>query len=120
MNWAGHFAPDKVSDAAYSGVARPGFTCTADITTATRTTVTSVPIPAVAVRELTFDTAGQVVKPPKDTKKRKPTDPPPPVLRQAAGTDLRARARAVADYIAGMTDRFAQDEYKRLCAPKEE
>ena len=58
---------------------RPGFTCTADITTATRTTVTSVPIPAVAVRELTFDTAGQVVKPPKDTKKRKPTDPPPPV-----------------------------------------
>ncbi len=58
---------------------RPGFTCTADITTATRTNVTSVPIPAVAVRELTFDAAGQVVKPPKDTKKRKPTDPPPPV-----------------------------------------
>ncbi|MGE0093472.1 MAG: deoxyguanosinetriphosphate triphosphohydrolase [Alphaproteobacteria bacterium] len=47
-------------------------------------------------------------------------DPPPPVLRQAAGGDLRARARAVADYIAGMTDRFALDEHKRLCAPKEE
>ena len=31
---------------------RPGFTCTADITTATRKDVTAVPIPAVAVREL--------------------------------------------------------------------
>src|SRR5262245_3471949 len=30
---------------------RPGFTCTADITTATRKAVTAVPIPAVAVRE---------------------------------------------------------------------
>ena len=34
---------------------RPGFTCTADITTATRAGVTAVPIPAVAVRELVFD-----------------------------------------------------------------
>ncbi len=47
-------------------------------------------------------------------------DPPLPVVRQAAGADPRARARAVADYIAGMTDRFALDEHKRLCAPKEE
>src|SRR6185436_14261714 len=31
---------------------RPGFTCTADITTATRNNVTAAPIPAVAVREL--------------------------------------------------------------------
>ena len=57
---------------------RPGFTCTADITTATRKAVTSVPIPAVAVRELVYDAGGAVVKPPKDAKKRKPTDPPPP------------------------------------------
>src|SRR5207344_436050 len=41
---------------------RPGFTCTADITTATRKDVVSVPIPAVAVRELIYDAHGQVVK----------------------------------------------------------
>ncbi len=29
------------------------------------------------------------------------------------------RARAVADYIAGMTDRFAIEEYRRLCRPEE-
>ena len=43
---------------------RPGFTCTADITTATRTGVTAVPIPAVAVRELVYDANGQIVKQP--------------------------------------------------------
>lgn len=64
---------------------RPGFTCTADITTATRTSVTAVPIPAVAVRELVFDAAGQIVKPPKETKKRKPTDPPPPIRELEPG-----------------------------------
>ena len=64
---------------------RPGFTCTADITTATRASVTAVPIPAVAVRELVYDAAGAVVKPPKDTKKRKPTDPPPPIAELEPG-----------------------------------
>jgi HlyD family secretion protein len=50
---------------------RPGFTCTADITTATRKAVVSVPIPAVAVRELVYDANGQVVKePPKDRRRR--------------------------------------------------
>jgi HlyD family secretion protein len=44
---------------------RPGFTCTADITTATRKNVTAVPIPAVAVRELVYDANGKVVKPPR-------------------------------------------------------
>jgi HlyD family secretion protein len=43
---------------------RPGFTCTADITTATRKGVTAVPIPAVAVRELSNDANGQIVKQP--------------------------------------------------------
>ncbi len=57
---------------------RPGFTCTADITTATRASAVAVPIPAVAVRELVYDANGQVVKPPKEAKKRKPTDPAPP------------------------------------------
>jgi HlyD family secretion protein len=49
---------------------RPGFTCTADITTATRAGVTAVPIPAVAVRELVYDVKGNVVKPPRTTQRR--------------------------------------------------
>ena len=52
---------------------RPGFTCTADITTATRKEVISVPIPAVAVRELVFDANGQVVKEPRNDKRRRPS-----------------------------------------------
>jgi len=44
---------------------RPGFTCTADITTATRKNIPAVPIPAVAVRELIYDSKGAVVKPPR-------------------------------------------------------
>ena len=50
---------------------RPGFTCTADITTATRQQVVSVPIPAVAVRELVYDANNQVVKQPRDPKRRR-------------------------------------------------
>jgi HlyD family secretion protein len=81
---------------------RPGFTCTADITTATRNAVVAVPIPAVAVRELVYDAHGEVVKPPKEAKKRKPTDPPPPVpellpgqtRKEVEGVFLR-RANAV-------------------------
>jgi HlyD family secretion protein len=64
---------------------RPGFTCTADITTATRHDVAAVPIPAVAVRELIYDANGQVVKPPAPTKRRRPTDPPPPAPEPQPG-----------------------------------
>jgi HlyD family secretion protein len=42
---------------------RPGFSCTADITTATRTDVASVPIQALTVREVTYDAAGNLVRP---------------------------------------------------------
>jgi HlyD family secretion protein len=52
---------------------RPGFTCTADITTATRANVTSVPIAAVAVRELVYDANGQIVKAPRDDRRRRPS-----------------------------------------------
>lgn len=41
--------------------ARPGFTCTADITTATRQHALAVPIQAVAVRELVYDSTGKMV-----------------------------------------------------------
>ena len=52
---------------------RPGFTCTADITTATRKNVVAVPIPAVAVRELVYDANGQVVKAPRRDNRRRPS-----------------------------------------------
>jgi HlyD family secretion protein len=50
---------------------RPGFTCTADITTATRQHVIAVPIPAVAVRELVYDANGQIVREPRSDKRRR-------------------------------------------------
>jgi HlyD family secretion protein len=49
---------------------RPGFTCTADITTATRKNVIAVPIPAVAVRELIYDANGSIVKQPRNENRR--------------------------------------------------
>ncbi|MCK9510938.1 MAG: deoxyguanosinetriphosphate triphosphohydrolase [Pigmentiphaga sp.] len=39
---------------------------------------------------------------------------PPRHQRRAAGTPPRAQARAIADYIAGMTDRYAMLEHRRL------
>jgi HlyD family secretion protein len=65
---------------------RPGFTCTADITTATRTHVTAVPIPAVAIRELVYDANNQVVKAPIDPRKRRVTSSVEPV---AAAAELK-------------------------------
>ena len=41
---------------------RPGFTCTADITTATRAAAVAVPIQAMTVREVTFDANGAIVR----------------------------------------------------------
>ena len=41
---------------------RPGFTCTAEITTATKKNVVSVPIQALTVRELQFDAQGKLVR----------------------------------------------------------
>lgn len=41
---------------------RPGFTCTAEIVTATRQGVVAVPIQAVTVRDLIFDAAGTIVR----------------------------------------------------------
>ena len=64
---------------------RPGFTCTADITTATRKDAVGVPIPAVAVRELIYDASGQVVKEPKTDKKRRAAEP----AAATASSDLK-------------------------------
>ncbi|HEX5475786.1 MAG TPA: efflux RND transporter periplasmic adaptor subunit [Vicinamibacterales bacterium] len=43
---------------------RPGFTCTAEITTATRENALSVPIQATTVREMIVDKAGHIVRDP--------------------------------------------------------
>ena len=49
---------------------RPGFTCTAEITTATRQKAVAVPIQALTVRELTYDEKGNVVRIPRPPKPR--------------------------------------------------
>ena len=43
---------------------RPGFTCTAEITTATRSNAIAVPIQAMAVREMVVDAKGDIVREP--------------------------------------------------------
>ena len=43
---------------------RPGFTCTAEITTATRENVLAVPIQATTVREMVLDEKGSIVREP--------------------------------------------------------
>ena len=50
---------------------RPGFTCTADIKTATRQGVVAVPIPSVAVRELIYEANGQIYRDPQALKRRR-------------------------------------------------
>ena len=54
---------------------RPGFTCTAEITTATRQQVVSVPIQATTVREMVLDKEGNIVR--DETKGRKSRRPVP-------------------------------------------
>jgi HlyD family secretion protein len=49
---------------------RPGFTCTAEITTSTRAQALSVPIQALTVREMLFDQKGNLVHEPPPVRKR--------------------------------------------------
>jgi HlyD family secretion protein len=62
---------------------RPGFTCTAEITTARRSHVVAVPIQSLTVRELLFDQKGTLIH-----------EPPPPVKRNAFGTPIPAAPQA--------------------------
>ncbi|HET7221066.1 MAG TPA: efflux RND transporter periplasmic adaptor subunit [Vicinamibacterales bacterium] len=48
---------------------RPGFTCTAEITTATRANVLALPIQATTVREMVVDDKGEIVRAPVDPKR---------------------------------------------------
>lgn len=50
---------------------RPGFTCTADITTATRPQALAVPIQALTVREVTLDASGAIVREPETRRRRR-------------------------------------------------
>ena len=52
---------------------RPGFTCTAEITTATRKSVVSVPIQATTVREVVVDKDGTMVREPQNDKRPRRT-----------------------------------------------
>ena len=63
---------------------RPGFTCTAEITTATKSNVVAVPIQALTVREMLYNDKGELVHepPPKKGRNVEPTvsasnEPPP-------------------------------------------
>jgi HlyD family secretion protein len=49
---------------------RPGFTCTAEITTATRSNVVALPIQATTVREMVVDDKGEIVRAPQTDPKR--------------------------------------------------
>jgi HlyD family secretion protein len=51
---------------------RPGFTCTAEITTATRQQVISIPIQATTVREMVVDKEGNIVRENQDKTKTRP------------------------------------------------
>jgi HlyD family secretion protein len=59
---------------------RPGFTCTAEITTATKKQALSVPIQALTVRELVYDAQGNIVhekRPPRTGFRFGPPQPAP-------------------------------------------
>lgn len=64
---------------------RPGFTCTAEITTATRQGVTSVPIQALTVRELRYDASGTRIR-----------EPRPPTSRWRFGPSVDTAVAAAA------------------------
>ena len=69
---------------------RPGFTTTAEITTATRKNVVAVPIPAVAVRELIYDAKGAIVKRARSEETRSGQPPPPPAELEPGQTRKEA------------------------------
>ncbi|MEO6212136.1 MAG: efflux RND transporter periplasmic adaptor subunit [Vicinamibacterales bacterium] len=90
---------------------RPGFTCTAEITTATRDSALAVPIQATTVREVVVDDKGQIVREPVvPGQSRRPTGPvadvkPGQTRKELEGVfvvkDGKAQFEAVQTGIAG-------------------
>jgi HlyD family secretion protein len=87
---------------------RPGFSCTAEITTATRKNVVAVPIQSLTVRDLLFDQKGELVHEPPPQRPRRgfgaapppapptPPDPPPGQSRkESEGVFVVSDGRAV-------------------------
>ncbi|OFW03985.1 MAG: hypothetical protein A3H96_16210 [Acidobacteria bacterium RIFCSPLOWO2_02_FULL_67_36] len=72
---------------------RPGFTCTAEITTAIRDNAVAVPIQATTVREVTLDAKGNVVHEPKTDRRRRAAAAAAP---DASGTAQAADGTAAA------------------------
>lgn len=68
---------------------RPGFTCTAEITTATKKQVVSVPIQAMTVRELLYDAQGNVVHEPRPPRPRFQFGPPQAAQTPATPAELQ-------------------------------
>ena len=68
---------------------RPGFTCTAEITTATKKQVTAVPIQSMTIRELTFDETGKVIHEQRPPRPRFRFGPPQAAQPPAAPAELK-------------------------------
>lgn len=68
---------------------RPGFTCTAEITTATRKQAVAVPIQAMTVRELLYDAQGNVVHEERPPKPRFRFGPPQPAAAPVTQAELK-------------------------------
>jgi len=106
---------------------RPGFTCTAEITTATRDLALSVPIQALAVRELIFDEKGAIVRPPKEEGRR----PRRPSLGAASAEELpKGQTRReeegvfvvrnhIAEFVPVKTGIAGEKYFELLSGPKE-
>lgn len=79
---------------------RPGFTCTATITTATRDQVPAVPIQAMTVREMTVDAEGNIVRTRRATRAGDTVSPPADVpddqtLKEIEGAFVVVDGKAV-------------------------
>ncbi len=64
---------------------RPGFTCTAEITTATRQQAVAVPIQAMVVREMVLDEKEQIVRAPRTEGRRRGVETPVSAQELPAG-----------------------------------
>lgn len=71
---------------------RPGFTCTAEITTATRQQTVSVPIQALSVRELIYDERDNIVRTPR---------PPQPGFRFGPSVEPAVSANTPVELLPG-------------------
>ncbi|MGH9219604.1 MAG: efflux RND transporter periplasmic adaptor subunit, partial [Vicinamibacterales bacterium] len=92
---------------------RPGFTCTADITTATKKQVLSVPIQSMTIRELTFNAQGNVIheqRPPRPRFSFRPAQaaqtaaPPPAELKPGQKREEREGVFLMRDGKATFTE----------------